>query len=76
MFLALCTTFLPHLATPMSRDLQMGTLGTHALLPQLADKYGPVCKAFFGRYPIIIVTDPDLVKQVRTEGQLKRRYHW
>ncbi len=44
---------------------QLGRVGMHEALPRYARQYGPVCKAFFGRYPIVVITDPDLVKQVR-----------
>lgn len=39
-------------------------VGIHEALPRYARQYGTVCKAFFGRSPIVIITDPDLVKQV------------
>lgn len=43
---------------------EMGAIGMHNALPQYAKKFGPVYKAFFGRYPVVVVTDPDLVKQI------------
>ncbi len=44
---------------------QVGRVGMHEALPRYARQFGPVCKAFFGRYPIVVITDADLVKQVR-----------
>lgn len=39
--------------------------GLHVTLPQLADAYGPVYKFFFGRIAIVVISDPDLVKEVQ-----------
>ncbi len=39
--------------------------GLHVALPELAKTYGPVYTFYFGRYPVIVVSDPDLVKEVR-----------
>ena len=44
---------------------QLGRVGMHEALPRYAREFGPVCKAFFGRFPIVVITDADLVKQVR-----------
>lgn len=44
---------------------QLGRVGMHEALPRYAREFGPVCKAFFGRHPIVVITDADMVKQVR-----------
>lgn len=43
--------------------LQM-RLGMHIVLPQYAETYGPVFRTFFGRIPIVVISEPDLVKEV------------
>lgn len=37
----------------------------HVALPQLAQVYGPIYRILFGRFPVIVVSDPDMVKEVR-----------
>jgi Cytochrome P450 len=38
--------------------------GMHVALPEYAKEFGPICKIFFGRYPIVLISDPELVKEV------------
>lgn len=40
--------------------------GMHVALPEYAKEFGPICKIFFGRYPIVLISDPELVKEVHT----------
>ncbi len=37
----------------------------HIALPQLAQVYGPIYRILFGRFPVIVVSDPDMVKEAR-----------
>lgn len=39
--------------------------GLHVALPRLTRVYGPIYKVFFGHLPFIVISDPDLVKEVR-----------
>lgn len=43
---------------------EVGKEGLHNLLPQWAETYGPVYKFFFGRFPFVVINDPELVRQV------------
>ncbi|EFN54611.1 hypothetical protein CHLNCDRAFT_135118, partial [Chlorella variabilis] len=53
------------LDAPPGNVMQMGPQGKiHEALQKWAAKYGPVFKYFLGRRPCIVITDPDLVRQI------------
>lgn len=51
---------------------QLGAIhGIHLKLEDWYRKYGPIYKFFLGRAPVVVVTDPDLLKQVFTKSFMK-----
>ncbi|KAL0023003.1 hypothetical protein WJX79_005828 [Trebouxia sp. C0005] len=44
---------------------------SHIVINKWARQYGPLFKIFVGHTPVIIVTDPDLVKQIGTKSFMK-----
>lgn len=45
-------------------------VGLHIALPRLTREYGPIYKIFFGHVPTIVISHPDLVKEVRSRISL------
>ena len=43
---------------------QMGKLGMHNALPLWQKQYGSIYRCFFGRFAIVVISDPELVKEV------------
>ncbi|KAL3152434.1 hypothetical protein ABBQ32_001484 [Trebouxia sp. C0010 RCD-2024] len=51
---------------------QLGArFGIHLTLEQWYRQYGPIYKFFLGRAPVVVVTDPDLLKQLCTKSFMK-----
>ncbi|KAL0052923.1 hypothetical protein WJX82_009946 [Trebouxia sp. C0006] len=44
---------------------------SHTVINKWARQYGPLFKIFVGHTPVIIITDPDLVKQIGTKSFMK-----
>ncbi|KAL0031098.1 hypothetical protein WJX77_003695 [Trebouxia sp. C0004] len=44
---------------------------SHTVINKWARQYGPLFKIFVGHTPVIIITDPDLVKQIGTKSFIK-----
>lgn len=44
---------------------------SHTVINKWARQYGPLFKMFVGHTPVIIITDPDLVKQIGTKSFMK-----
>lgn len=52
--------------------LQLGKdFTSHLQFEKWYKKYGPVYKIYFGRTPVVVVTDPDLLKQIFTKSFMK-----
>ncbi|KAA6428951.1 MAG: cytochrome P450 [Trebouxia sp. A1-2] len=45
--------------------------GIHLTLESWYQQYGPIYKFFLGRAPIVVVTEPDLLKQIFTKSFMK-----
>ncbi|KAL3142384.1 hypothetical protein ABBQ38_002720 [Trebouxia sp. C0009 RCD-2024] len=62
----------PPLAWMFGNLNQLGArFGIHLTLEQWYRQYGPIYKFFLGRTPVVVVTDPELLKQLCTKSFMK-----